>query len=148
MHPKSETHNFRASFVDAYDQMGRLKGELQCTPGNCSGTSNSLQYTYDLAGNLTSSTNGVANPGVQLTNTYDWASRLLSVVCTWSDSEHPPTLFSVATSSTVACGPNPSVRSYAEVLRLRAIKPTVCDRSAKRFAQDDGFVAGLEIQVA
>jgi hypothetical protein len=37
--------------------------------------------------------------------------------------------------------------SIAEVLRLRAIKPTVCDRSAKRFAQDDGFVAGLEMQV-
>jgi hypothetical protein len=32
----------------------------------------------------------------------------------------------------------------AEVLRLRAIKPSVCDRSAKRFAQDDGFVGGLK----
>ena len=30
------------------------------------------------------------------------------------------------------------------VLRLRAIKPSVCDRSAKRFAQDDGFVGGLK----
>jgi hypothetical protein len=30
--------------------------------------------------------------------------------------------------------------SIAGVLRLRAIKPAVCDRSAKRFAQDDGFV--------
>jgi hypothetical protein len=37
--------------------------------------------------------------------------------------------------------------SIAGVLRLRAIKPFVCDRSAKRFAQDDGFVGGLEIQV-
>jgi hypothetical protein len=34
--------------------------------------------------------------------------------------------------------------STAEVLRLRAIKPSVCDRSAKRFAQDDGFVGGLK----
>jgi hypothetical protein len=32
--------------------------------------------------------------------------------------------------------------SIAGVLRLRAIKPSVCDRSAKRFAQDDGFVEG------
>jgi hypothetical protein len=32
--------------------------------------------------------------------------------------------------------------STAEVLRLRAIKSSVCDRSAKRFAQDDGFVGG------
>jgi hypothetical protein len=35
--------------------------------------------------------------------------------------------------------------SIAGVLRLRAIKASVCDRSAKRFAQDDGFVANLEI---
>jgi hypothetical protein len=34
--------------------------------------------------------------------------------------------------------------STAGVLRLRAIKPSVCDRSAKRFAQDDGFVGGLK----
>ena len=33
------------------------------------------------------------------------------------------------------------------VLRLRAIKPSVCDRSAKRFAQDDGFVGKLGIQL-
>jgi hypothetical protein len=32
--------------------------------------------------------------------------------------------------------------STAGVLRLRAIKRSVCDRSAKRFAQDDGFVGG------
>jgi hypothetical protein len=30
--------------------------------------------------------------------------------------------------------------SILGVLRLRAIEPPVCDRSAKRFAQDDGFV--------
>jgi hypothetical protein len=32
--------------------------------------------------------------------------------------------------------------SIAGVLRLRAIKPSVRDRSAKRFAQDDGFFRG------
>jgi hypothetical protein len=36
--------------------------------------------------------------------------------------------------------------SIAGVLRLRAIKPSVCDSSAKRYAQDDGF-AGFEIQL-
>src|ERR1700685_3246784 len=30
--------------------------------------------------------------------------------------------------------------SIARVLRLRAIKPSVCEKSAKRFAQDDGFM--------
>src|SRR6202042_2495778 len=37
--------------------------------------------------------------------------------------------------------------SIAGVLRLRALKPSVCDRSANRFAQDDGFVRGLGIQL-
>ena len=37
--------------------------------------------------------------------------------------------------------------SIAGVLRLRAIKLSVCDRSAKRFAQDDGFVGELGIQL-
>ena len=34
--------------------------------------------------------------------------------------------------------------SIAGVLRLRAIKPFVYDRSAKRFAQDDGLVVEVE----
>jgi hypothetical protein len=35
--------------------------------------------------------------------------------------------------------------STLEVLRLRAIHPfCYADRSAKRFAQDDGFVGGLK----
>jgi hypothetical protein len=34
--------------------------------------------------------------------------------------------------------------SIAGVLRLRAIDPPLCDRSARRFAQDDGFVEGLK----
>jgi hypothetical protein len=38
-------------------------------------------------------------------------------------------------------------KSILGVLRLRAIKAAICDRSAKRFAQDDGFVRGLEIQL-
>jgi hypothetical protein len=50
-----------------------------------------------------------------------------------SSQEHLPT--------SIAGVPRP--RS-GQALRLRAIKPTVCDRSAKRFAQDDGFVGGLK----
>jgi hypothetical protein len=34
--------------------------------------------------------------------------------------------------------------SIAGVLRLRAITLPLCDRSARRFAQDDGFVEGLK----
>ena len=34
--------------------------------------------------------------------------------------------------------------SIAGVLRLRAINPALCSTSARRVAQDDGFVEGLE----
>ena len=44
--------------------------------------------------------------------------------------------------------------SITEVLRLRAIRPSVCDRSATRFAptarrgrQDDGFVEKVDMQL-
>ena len=37
--------------------------------------------------------------------------------------------------------------SIAGVLRLRAISRPLCDRSARRFAQDDGFVGGENIRL-
>jgi hypothetical protein len=36
----------------------------------------------------------------------------------------------------------------AGVLRLRAIRRPLCDRSARRFAQDDGFVGGEKLSVS
>src|SRR5579863_68154 len=38
--------------------------------------------------------------------------------------------------------------SIAEVLRLRAISRPLCDRSARRFAQDDGFAGVKSIRLA
>ena len=48
---------------------------------------------------------------------------LISLLCLWAESleEHLPT-------------------SIAGVLRLRALNPSLCDGSARRFAQDDDFV--------
>jgi hypothetical protein len=50
-------------------------------------------------------------------------SELVTFLISWPESleEHPPT-------------------SIAGVLRLRAINPSLCDGSARRFAQDDDFV--------
>ena len=46
----------------AYDPMGRVLSEQQCTPSSCtSGTPYAPTYTYDLAGNLTSSKNGITS---------------------------------------------------------------------------------------
>ena len=54
-------------------------------------------------------------------------------------------------TSVVVCGRKASQSicqtGIAGVLRLRAIKPSLCDRSAKRFAQDDDFVGELEIKL-
>ena len=36
----------------------------------------------------------------------------------------------------------------AGVLRLRAIRRPLCDRSARRFAQDDGFVGAEKLSVS
>lgn len=76
--------------VFSYDPMGRVLNNSQCTPQNCSGTPFSLAYTYDLLGDITSSTNGA---GVTLTNSYNLGARLTSVSSSLSGSNQPGTLF-------------------------------------------------------
>jgi YD repeat-containing protein len=96
----------------SYDAMGRVLQEQQFTLATqAGGTSYFPTYTYDLAGSLTSSTDGVTpvpaptsptpctgspTSGKTLTfiNCFDAAGRLLSVTSNWSDSTHPATLFS------------------------------------------------------
>jgi YD repeat-containing protein len=69
--------------ITAYDQMGRVLYEQQCTVTNCNsgGTAYTPSYIYDKAGNLTNYNNGIASgPGaMQFTTAYDIASRVLSV---------------------------------------------------------------------
>ena len=94
----------------SYDPMGRRKGEAQCAVAPCS-TTYSLQYTYDLAGNTTSSTNGLqltSLPGFGISYGYDPAGRLAKVTSTWSDSAHPPVLFEAdqTINGTPAYGPS------------------------------------------
>jgi YD repeat-containing protein len=83
----------------SYDAMGRIISELQCVPstqgpGSCT-TSNpnpfSLTYGYDLAGNLTQYTNGTGS--ILFQSQYNGAGRLSKLTSSWSDSLHPPTLF-------------------------------------------------------
>jgi RHS repeat-associated protein len=79
--------------IFSYDAMGRVLVNPQCSPSTC-GTSSFLVYdTYDLAGNLTSTTNAA---GTVLTyGPYDGASRLTTITSTLNDTEHPPTLYTV-----------------------------------------------------
>jgi YD repeat-containing protein len=101
----------------AYDPMGRITSEQQCTPSGCTGgTPYALSYQYDLAGDLTYSTNGISTtPGtstpLSFTRLYNGAGRLQTVTSSnWTNSAtHPTTLFS-AQSGSGACG---STLAYA-----------------------------------
>jgi YD repeat-containing protein len=98
--------------ISCYDVMGRVTSERQYTIANqASGTPYSPLYTYDLAGDLTSSTDGItpapttstpspscaSTNGGTLTfvNCYDTAGRLQSLYSNWNDnSTHPAELLS------------------------------------------------------
>jgi putative transposase len=97
----------RRSF--AYDSMGRITNEQQCTPSNCSSTTSYTPgYTYDLAGNLLTTTDGVtqtstAGTTLSLANCYDAAGRLQALTSNWSDTTHPQSLFSAQSSASNPC---------------------------------------------
>lgn len=93
----------------SYDAMGHLLNETQCTFGNCSTTTFQPAYIYDLAGNLSTFTDGVTQtPASQatlltFTNAFDSGGRLQTVTSNWSDSTHPATLFSAGSQSSTLC---------------------------------------------
>ena len=93
------THAFAASAplnaaaIVSYDQMGRIKKNWQCTPYNCATYTWLLSYDYNLDGTLQTATNGA---GVTFTYGYNTSQRLTSMTSSWSDANHPATLFSTA----------------------------------------------------
>lgn len=67
----------------AYDAMGRMTSQQQCTKSNCNtSTSYSPAYTYDLAGNVITHSSGIGSGPFALTftNGYDGAGHLCSVL--------------------------------------------------------------------
>ena len=106
----------------AYDSMGRIKSEQQCTPSNCSGTPYAPAYSYDLAGNLLTFTDGVtpsptAGTTLSFTNCYDAAGRLQALTSNWIDTKHPQSLFLAQSTSSNPCpnatSPTSSSTPYA-----------------------------------
>lgn len=79
--------------VFSYDSMGRILQNHQCTPQNCGSGDFPIAYTYDLAGDVLTSTDGQVDT---YTRTYNEAARLISLVSSYSDANHPGTLFSSA----------------------------------------------------
>jgi YD repeat-containing protein len=97
---------FTLRSISAYDPMGRIQSEQQCTPSKCTTSSGpSLSYGYDLAGNATSLTNSVGASGSPLTLTYgyDTAAHLKSVTSGWA--AFPTGLYSLPTGGYGPIGP-------------------------------------------
>ena len=97
----------------AYDPMGRLTADQQCTLGSCSGTPYTLSYTYDAAGDLWTSTNGVTAPQATLTYGYDPGGRLTLITSTLNtEPNYPPILFSASASTTTSPCLSSSLPAY------------------------------------
>jgi YD repeat-containing protein len=108
----------------AYDPMGRIWNEQQCTPSNCSsGVPYAPAFTYDLAGNLTTSTNGIGPTSTAapflFTTSYDSAGRLQALTSnqttnylTGALSVFPATLFSGSTGQSLPCA-NSQAAAYS-----------------------------------
>lgn len=89
---KDASGNLLSGRIYSYDPLGRIKDNSQCTPQNCpSGKAFSVTYSYDLAGQLNSTTNGL---GTTFSSSYNAAGSLTSLTSSLSDSNHPANLYS------------------------------------------------------
>ncbi len=91
--------------INSYDSMGRTTTQWLNTPSYCGPASFIPSYTYDLAGNITSSANAV---GVTISYAYDTAARPTTVTSSLVDSQHPATLATV--DSTLGYYPHGALR--------------------------------------
>jgi RHS repeat-associated protein len=80
-----------AGQIFSYDAMGRVIQNVQCTPLNCGSPNVAMNYTYDLAGDMTSESNGF---GWTYSFSYNTAQELTGVTSSMVDSTHPGTLLS------------------------------------------------------
>ncbi|HKW76518.1 MAG TPA: hypothetical protein VJN64_13400, partial [Terriglobales bacterium] len=76
----------------AYDPMGRVVNNWQCTPLFCpTNTLKLMTYQYDLAGDMISSSTGA---DITLSYGYNVAPRLTDITSSYVDAQHPATLLS------------------------------------------------------
>jgi len=88
--------------IDQYDAMGRVLSERQCFVGGCAGTAYTLTHSYDVAGNVILSNNGMSNAkAVTLGYGYDGAGRLQAATSSLNDGEHPEVLFQATQYSAI-----------------------------------------------
>ncbi len=84
--------SIQTASVFSYDPMGRIIMNNQPTPGAPAG-GYPMSYTYDLAGDLLTST---ISPGATVTYGYNLAKRVTSVTSSFTGTNFPATLFSNA----------------------------------------------------
>jgi RHS repeat-associated protein len=86
----SEIPSLNYGVLNSYDSMGRIVEQWQYPPLNGEDAF-VMDYGYDLAGDMTSYTNG---EGVSFTQTFDSAARVTQVTSSLNDAQHPATLVS------------------------------------------------------
>lgn len=89
-----EAYVSNAGTFRSYDSTGHTLEEWQCTPQNCGSNYFPLVYTYDLFGDILSSSNGA---GVTLSYTYNTAPHLNGISSSLVDSNHPRILLTGVT---------------------------------------------------
>ncbi|MGH9595849.1 MAG: RHS repeat-associated core domain-containing protein, partial [Edaphobacter sp.] len=79
--------------VYSYNAMGQIVGMAKCQPSGCSNRAfdKLLPYSYDLLGNMTSSSDGA---GVTISYQYSPASEVQSITSSLNDANHPSALVS------------------------------------------------------
>jgi RHS repeat-associated protein len=77
--------------IFSYDAMGRVIKNWQCGQSNCGVGAFLISAGYDLAGNLTSTTDGA---GTTISYTYNGASEISTAASSLNDAQHPGTLLS------------------------------------------------------
>ena len=83
--------NGAATGIYMYDAMGRITWQGEYPPTNCQCRAWGLYYTYDLAGDMTSSTDGNS---VTSTYTYSPAGEILSLTSSQTDATDPAAILS------------------------------------------------------
>ena len=115
-----------------YDSMGRVTQASWCIPMICTYTGSwyaNLSYTHDLAGDLTSSTNGM---GVTLSYSYNGSQQVTGVYSTFSSTIFSGAHFNGAgalTSATIGGTPLTETRGYDNRMRLNSINDSASGTS-------------------
>ena len=117
----------------SFDALGHATCEQQCTPSNCKTSAYPIGYSFDLAGNLLSETNGSSSNPITLSNCFDAAGRLQTlqgVAPNMTGVAYPQSLFAAQTSAAGSCSGTNSAGSLAPYTAFGALQNFLYGSSA------------------